>query len=144
MSATRHHLGNYPVFLTTPYRNSRLTAEFARPHIEALVEQLLLSVPKSRIYSVFGPDPIVDMFCEIIRERAGMVVDQSYYAAKFTWCTSDTLTAARPKNPLLTGTVLRQATMRDLRRAGVLCKDFADDSVSSHLSTVPEKPITHL
>lgn len=76
-----------------------------------------------------GPSPLTKSFVSAWSNRTGSIAElDPFYEAKFTTCTSSTLTPPRTSTPA--GDVMRQAEIEDAEAAGVLCKEFADDSVS--------------
>jgi hypothetical protein len=121
-------LGNYPIFLWTPRSQEQISSSWLDPRISQIAEHLLVCVPSTRVFSVFGMTPLVKSFTRYWSQRTGhMVEPEPFYAAYFSFCDATTF---KPSNlPLPVGHRLRRADKSDLEQVAQLCKEFADDSV---------------
>ncbi|EGN97165.1 hypothetical protein SERLA73DRAFT_161345 [Serpula lacrymans var. lacrymans S7.3] len=128
LSCTTNTLGDYPVFLWTPYTSSSKSATWLVPRITALIHHLLTRVHPERVFSVFGLTSLVKTFAKHWSDITGFVVEpEPFYAAYFTFCTPDTFQESAYQ--LSKGHVLRRATLADVDSVAQLCKEFADDSI---------------
>ena len=129
-------LGNYPIFLWTPRPREELSSSWLTPRINQLVEHLQVCVPSQRVFSVFGMTPLIKSFTRCWSQTTGHKVEpEPFYAAWFSFCNSKTF---KPSNlPLPEGHRLRRAEEADLEQVAQLCKEFADDSVSTPTSLPP-------
>ncbi|KAH9858327.1 hypothetical protein C2E23DRAFT_177067 [Lenzites betulinus] len=126
-------LGDYPVFLWTPNRVSASSSAWLAPRVAELAAQLNCCVPPERVFSVFGLTSLVKAFARTWTHLTGFTVEpEPFYAALFSYCTTDTFRDSEA--PLPDGHRLRKATAGDLEPVAQLCKEFADDSIFFPLS----------
>ncbi|KAG8929159.1 hypothetical protein FRC02_005928 [Tulasnella sp. 418] len=134
LSCTKSHLGNYPIFLYSHVPSYHLTPAFLSLRVQPLVDQLATMVSSSRVFSVFGPSPLVKCFSALWSKRTSVMQEPDpFYAARFTVCTRETLriqsnTSSRPLD-LPDGHYMRLAEPNDAELAAKLCQEFAIDSV---------------
>ncbi|KAG7091256.1 hypothetical protein E1B28_010305 [Marasmius oreades] len=128
VSCTNNPLGEYPIFITSLYQ---LPNAALRSRIQEIAKLLLRITGSRRVYSVFAPDSIADMFSEawsgLTRIQA---YPKPYYAAKLSYCTRDTLN----DYDNAPNYYLRPAQDSDLNDVARLCHGFADDSAPFFLS----------
>ena len=131
LSCTDNVLGPYPVFIYSTRHSSRLDGDFLLPRLSFLVKALHSAVNVSRVFSVFAPDPVTEMFTKLWANLTGIrFVPQPYYSAAFSACTKRTLIdKPTPIHPSLKD-VIRAADKSDIPRVAELCYDFALDSVN--------------
>lgn len=131
LSCTDNVLGPYPVFIYSTRHSSRLDKDFLLPRLSFLVKALHSTVNVSRVFSVFAPDPVTEMFTKLWANLTGIrFVPQPYYSAAFSACTKRTLIdKPTPIHPPLKD-VIRAADKSDIPRVAELCYDFALDSVN--------------
>jgi len=135
LSCTKGKISTNPIFLCSLHPSAALTPEFLNERIPRFVYAFRQYVDPDRVFSVFGPDPLTEAFCTEWSRQTGKVrVPEPYYAAKLSFCTLDTLApppAPRDGDPDYRARLAKQA---DLKAVAVMCKDFADDSVTFPLS----------
>lgn len=133
LSCVSSTLGNYPVFLWSPYLPASMSKAWLSPRIAGLVQHLLASVAPRRVFSVFGKTSLVKSFSNCWAEVTGVPIEPlPFYAAYYTFCTPQSLRPFDCEIPA--GHFIRRATQRDLDSVARLCKEFADDSVSKPIS----------
>ncbi|KAF8906617.1 hypothetical protein CPB85DRAFT_1436866 [Mucidula mucida] len=106
LSCTSTEMGTYPIFIAST------------------------EVPKTRVYSAFGPDTIVNSFASFWSSLSGIAqYEKPYYAAKLSVCTSRTI--SKRSASIIPGLQmdLRPATPADLQAVAELCYGFASESV---------------
>lgn len=129
LSCVNWTLGDYPIFLWTPHRSSAASASWLAPRVQEVAKTLTCCVPPERVFSIFGMTSLVKTFARIWAEMTRFDIEpKPFYAALFSYCTTETLRAGDSTLP--EGHRLRKATMADLESIAVLCKEFADDTVS--------------
>lgn len=135
LSCVNWTLGNYPIFLWTPKRQSTLSTQTLMPRIRQLAEHLQRCVPVERVFSVFGMTPLVTTFASCWSAMTGYAIEaEPFYAAYFSFCNANTFKNSAV--PLPRGDHLRRAVPSDLESVAQLCKEFADDSVRSCLAVM--------
>jgi len=126
LSCTPGPEGRYPIFICTTVPVHDLRDDFIRPRMEELVRFLYASVPLERVYSVFAPVQITNIFAFVWTKYTGIQLDQDpeYYSAKLTFCT---LSSSRNRRASVSKSsfVLRSAVEADIPAAAVLCHGFA-------------------
>ncbi|CAL1695213.1 unnamed protein product [Somion occarium] len=131
LSCTEGPLGSYPIFIFTTIPHGRLTSDPAASRISSLAYHLSLSVPTRRVFSVFAPEPVAQIFASIWTEHNGIPLDPiqaEYYAAKLMFCDRGTLREG------VTSPELRRAVVGDIPKAAQLCYEFAAKSTPFVLS----------
>ncbi|KAI0081078.1 hypothetical protein K474DRAFT_1614103 [Panus rudis PR-1116 ss-1] len=126
-------LGNYPVFLWTPFLERAASPSWLEPRIIRLIEHLSICVPSERVFSIFGQTPLIKTFARQWSRATGHAIEREpFYSAYFSYCNIHTFQGSNATLPQ--GHRLRRATMADLTQVAQLCKEFADDSVYFPLS----------
>lgn len=132
LSCINWTLGDYPIFLWTPYHPSTLSPAWLNPRFAELVKHLRVCVCPRRVFSVFGNTSLVKSFTQYWRDLTGYRIEpQPFYAACYTFCTPQSIRA--PSHTIPESHFIRPADLHDLDAVAQLCKEFADDSVSSIL-----------
>lgn len=128
LSCTYGITGKYPVFIYSPKSESDLTRTFIDARVELMVAKLLTVVSTRRVYSVFANDAVARSFASCWKTQTGIsAIQKPYYAALFSLCTPATLTPAPMPNGNLR---MRPALPADAAQIAVLCRGFAEESVS--------------
>lgn len=136
LSCTTRSLGTYPIFIFTTNSPAECqTADITTP-LRLLANQLAESIAhNARVFAVFSCEPVTREFCRIWEERSGISqIQEEYYNAIFTFCTSATLTPSSnlrilPEDRNL-AIELRPADESDLPFVARLCEEFSRTSVS--------------
>ncbi|KAF9016419.1 hypothetical protein BDZ89DRAFT_1022759 [Hymenopellis radicata] len=129
LSCTSTEMGTYPIFIASTVPTPRLTQHFVSSRIPILASTLHQEIPKMRVYSVFGPDAIVNCFAPIWSSLTGISpYREPYYAAKLSVCTSRTI--SNRSASIIPGLQmdLRLAVTADLQGVAELCYGFASES----------------
>ncbi|KAK1231787.1 hypothetical protein PQX77_005079 [Marasmius sp. AFHP31] len=124
LSCTNNALGTYPIFIVAL---CQLSVGHLQPRIQAMAEKLSeVSLPE-RVYSVFAPDDIANIFAQKWSRITGITtIPEPYYAAKLAYCTKETLNRRTlTHNPAWD---LRPARDEDLPGVAELCRQFAATS----------------
>ena len=146
LSCTKGPLGNYPIFVVPSRSSAQIAQEEKRgknisDSLLPLVLCLLEEVPPQRVFSVFSIAKVAEKFAEIFeahtREEYGIqALEDPYYDATFTFCTSETL--KRPPDSLSASPgsddvviALRRADMSHLEEVKAMCKAFSETSVGT-------------
>jgi hypothetical protein len=132
LSCTEGPMGSYPIFIfsTRPFAN--LTKEYLLPRVAALVSAVHNAIPVNRVFSVFAPEPITQLFVSLWTEVTGIrsYANEPYYAAKLSYCTKRSIVNRQTTiHPDLVYD-LRPADDDDIMDVAELCHDFAANSVS--------------
>jgi hypothetical protein len=136
LSCTHGPLGSYPIFIFTPHPYERLEDWFIRPRIRLIVQSLLQHVDRSRVYSVFAPEPVTLVFTQCWCAEAKITVDLSpypYYAALIMSCTKSTFVNRQMTRDPNYDFELRLAVESDINALADLCYGFAALAVSDCL-----------
>lgn len=130
LSCTESSMGKYPIFIFSTQHSSRLNEEYLLPRISLLVETLHSTVDVSRVFSVFAPDPVTEMFTDLWVDLTGIRFEhQPYYAATFSVCTKRThIDRSVSIHPSLRFEI-RPAVESDIDNVAELCHQFALGSV---------------
>ncbi|KAF8872523.1 hypothetical protein CPB85DRAFT_1237624 [Mucidula mucida] len=129
LSCTSTEMGTYPIFIASTVPTPRLTQQFLSSRIPVLASTLYQEVPDTRVYSVFGPDAIVNSFAPLWSSLTGISrYAEPYYAAKLSVCTSRTI--SNRSASIIPGLQmdLRLAVPADLQGVAELCYGFASES----------------
>ncbi|KAJ3786691.1 hypothetical protein GGU10DRAFT_310418 [Lentinula aff. detonsa] len=129
LSCTESEMGKYPIFIVATVPFSRLTSQFLAPRVyELILAMKRARIPLQRVYSIFAPEPIAQLFAIIWTEFTGVVhYEPPYYAAMLSFCTRSSLRHHQAK--LVHGSYnLRIASMSDLQAVAELCYGFAAES----------------
>jgi len=132
LSCTEGPMGSYPIFIFSTRPFADLTEEYLLPRLDALVRAVYEEVPIERVYSVFAPDPITQLFVSLWTEATGVqsYTDEPYYAAKLSYCTRRSIVNRQTTvHPDLVYD-LRPAVDDDILDVAELCHKFAADCVS--------------
>ncbi|KII94067.1 hypothetical protein PLICRDRAFT_171744 [Plicaturopsis crispa FD-325 SS-3] len=123
-------LGAYPVFIFAPHSAEGLEINYMLPRIWNLVRQLHLTVSEHRVFSVFAPERVANIFAGLWTEVTGIYpYPEPYYAAKLTYCTLRTLPPQRQPSQFDAFEYdLRLATEADIPQVAQLCLEFASTS----------------
>ncbi|KAL0951637.1 hypothetical protein HGRIS_008317 [Hohenbuehelia grisea] len=127
-------LGDYPIFLWSPYHESQLDPSWLSPRVDQLTRYLFRCVPRERVFAVFGKAALSKEFAAHWSHLASMptAVDPIYDAI-LTRCTAETFKDGDGEEPPV-GHIVRLAQPQDLIPVTLLCEKFADDSVYYPLS----------
>jgi len=146
LSCTRGPLGNYPIFIVPSKSSVQIAQEEKRgkniaDSLLPLVLCLLQEVPPQRVFSVFSIAKVTEKFAEIFeshthQEYGIQALQDPYYDATFTFCTSETLKRASDSISSLPGSEdvaisLRPADMSHFTGIKAMCKAFSETSVST-------------
>ncbi|RDB25406.1 hypothetical protein Hypma_007459 [Hypsizygus marmoreus] len=136
LAITEGYTGAYPVFIMTTLPFHRLTDSSIRPCINVLIKALLdARVPRHRVYSVFAPEPITELFAAEWEHVTGIRRESDpYYAAKITYCTLDKLDKRSSTVDQSFGYNLRPAVLGDIPAISELGFLFAEESFPFQLS----------
>lgn len=129
LSCTQGPSKTYPIFIV-PIMNCSTGTEYVRKRLAKMAHELFHKVQPGRVFSVFAPDVVTDIFCGEWAQLTGIGLAHNpvYYHAWFMRCTPASLKpSARPG---LIGCQSRLATAEDASLVGDLCYQFALDSVS--------------
>lgn len=143
LSVTEGYLDSYPVFFFATLPTNRLTQDFLQPRMEQMVVALRQSVPVERVYAVYGPDLLARVFAWCWTRITGVQnLDKTpYYAAKLSFCTTQTLRArAVPLRADLTYEI-RPANHDDILQIAECCFGFASDSVRSRMTPLVQSEV---
>jgi len=129
LACTEGHMGTYPLFLFSTHEIVTLPEQWLDQCMHQLAQKLVTLVDPARVFSFFGQERAVQMFCGHWSNLTGFrPVSQPYYEASSTYCTPETFASSRPEPEA--GHVMRKAVPSDLDQVARLCQEFADDSVS--------------
>jgi hypothetical protein len=129
LSCVSSTLGNYPIFLWTPYT---MSGTWLSPRIIKLTRKLQACVLPKRVFSVFGKAFLVKAFSQRWIELTGSVLEpEPFYAAYYSFCTAKSLKDSDQQMPA--NHSIRRATADDLGYVAQLCQEFAATSVSAVL-----------
>jgi hypothetical protein len=141
LSCTEGYMGAYPVFIvnTSPINDNDLASCM---HLAALTLQR--HVPIDRVYSVFGPIKITQLFSGMWTQITGVQAEvQPYYDSKIS-C----LRRHESQQPVTPSESSRfqvgPATQADILPIAKSCYAFAKDSVSHRLPSVSYSRAKHL
>jgi len=126
LSCTNNAMGSYPIFIFSTRHASQLDEDYLLPRLLPLVRELRSAVDVSRVFSVFAPEPVTEMFTDLWTELTGVrFVREPYYAATFTVCTKDThIDRATTVHPSLKYNI-RPEVESDIQNVAELCYGFA-------------------
>ncbi|KAG6814129.1 hypothetical protein H0H92_002124 [Tricholoma furcatifolium] len=131
LSCTRHAMGNYPIFIYSAQSTPVLTVSFVRPRVERLATTLHECVSVERVFSVFAVDVVSEAFADVwCRITHIGFYKRPYYAASFTYCTTQSLGSKHRQFTMLPGMSydLRPAVREDIPAVAKLCYDFAAEA----------------
>jgi hypothetical protein len=131
LSCTESLMGSYPVFIFSTRHSSQLDEQYLYTRLELLARALNSAVSVSRVFSVFAPQPVTEMFTDLWVDLTGVhFVTQPYYAATFSICTRRThIDRTMSVHPSLRYDI-RPAVESDIDNIAELCYEFAFISVS--------------
>lgn len=123
-------LGTRPLFIAPLHSGSHESGPLLLD-VDRLVDRLLREVTSRRIFSVFGPEPIVARFTDTWTQKTGISVEPDpYYAANLTYVTLETLSSHPASAPPGFDCELRKADGQDdIEEIAQLCYEFAQKSV---------------
>lgn len=132
LSVTSNDLDRYPIFITTTCAYNELTPEFLHPRMTALVKALDEVVHSRRVYSVFAPEPVAVVFCQIWSELTGIrPYTEPYYHANVSYCNRKSVyRSATLREHHTHNYELRPAVPEDQSAVAELCKGFSNEGVS--------------
>jgi hypothetical protein len=126
LSCISSTLGNYPIFLWTPFT---ISGPWLSSRIFELTRHLQACVLPKRVFSVFGKAFLVTAFSQRWIELTGSVLEpEPFYAAYYSFCTSKSFKDSDQQMPV--NHYIRRATADDLGYVAQLCQEFAATSVS--------------
>lgn len=129
LSCTEGAMGSYPIFILSTRPITELNEEFLFPRLSLLVKALRDIVDVSRVYSIFSPEPVTQMFTDLWVELTGVdFVREPYYAATFSYCTKETYIDRPITIPPSLQYDLRAAVESDIPGVAELCFGFAETS----------------
>jgi hypothetical protein len=131
LSCTDNPMGSYPIFIYSTRHSSQLDEDFLHPRLLLIVRALHSAVSISRVFSVFAPDPVTEMFTDLWGDLTGVsFVSEPYYAATFSICTKRThIDRSMTIHPSFKYDI-RPAVESDIPDVAELCYGFALVSVS--------------
>jgi hypothetical protein len=131
LSCTASSMGTNPIFIVPRLDVSLLDAQYLLPRIGRIVDVLSHLVSSTRrVYSVFAPDLVSNIFANIWSQRRGVpIIRECYYHANLTYCTRETFIPGLPSGNRETRHDLRRAVEADIQEASVLCRGFFEESV---------------
>lgn len=133
LASVSNTLGDYPIFLWTPKHPTTLSSSWLMPRMSLIIDSLLSRTSPTRVFSVFGMTALVKNFSSHWTEVTGIPQEsEPFYAASYTYCTRETFKDSDRQWEHEHS--IRRATIADLEGVAVLCKEFADDSVSSAIT----------
>lgn len=137
LSCTESGMGSYPIFIVPTLPTAQLDEDYLLPRLSALVQALYNAVSVSRVYSVFAPEPVTEMFTDLWVELTGIrFIQEPYYAATFSFCTKRThVDRSATLHPSLKYD-MRPAVESDIENVAELCYGFAEGSVSTQCHSV--------
>lgn len=126
ISCTNNSIDSYPIFIYSTRHSSQLDEEFLHPRLSLLIEELHSAVGVSRVFSVFAPDPVTQMFTDLWGDLTGVdFVREPYYHATFSICTRGThIDRSMTIHPSLRYDI-RPAVESDIPNVAELCLGFA-------------------
>jgi len=126
LSCVENSMGPYPIFIFSTRHFSQLDEEYLLPRISLLTRALYDAVSVPRVFSVFAPNPVAEMFADLWVDLTGVpFVPQPYYAATFTVCTRRThIDRSMSVHPSLKYDI-RPAVESDIDNVAELCYGFA-------------------
>ncbi|KAL0570276.1 hypothetical protein V5O48_011687 [Marasmius crinis-equi] len=124
LSCTNNVIDTYPIFIVSL---RQLSDGYLRPRIYEMVQKFLTVSPAARVFSIFAPHDVAQIFTQTWYEVTGIKsYPEPYYAAKLSYCTKDTFNnRSLTYNPAWE---LRPAEAADLPRVADLCRQFASTS----------------
>jgi hypothetical protein len=131
LSCTQDEIHEYPIFIYSAHHSSLLDEDFLYPRLLLLSRALHAAVSVERVFSIFGPEPITQMFTDLWVELTGIpFVQVPYYAATFAVCTKNShIDRSLTVHPSLKYDI-RPAVESDIEDVAEMCFDFASLSVS--------------
>lgn len=139
LSCTHGPLGPYPIFIVVTSKDI-LPQESIYRRLQSMAFALQTTVPTSRVFSIFAPETITNIFATIWTNYTTVRLDPTpeYYAARISFCTSTTyLDRQIPSCDLYYG--LRPAIAPDIPQVAQLCHGFAAESVSISMNRCEER-----
>ncbi|KAF9041168.1 hypothetical protein BDP27DRAFT_1435089 [Rhodocollybia butyracea] len=130
LSFSRNTLGDYPLFIVPTVPFSHLTQQFLVPRLQSLMLAIQKFVPRSRVYSVFAPEPVAELFARLWSDSTGIWhYPEPYYAAQLSFCTQRSF-KNRQATTMREGSHynLRPAIPSDLLAVANLCLEFSQGS----------------
>lgn len=129
LSCAEGAMGSYPIFIFSTRPIAELDEEFLFPRLSLLVKALRDAVNVSRVYSIFAPEPVAQMFTDLWVELTGIrFIREPYYAATFSYCTRQTHTDRSITTHPSLQYDLRPAVESDIPSVAELCFGFAESS----------------
>jgi hypothetical protein len=137
VSCTEGYMGAYPLFIMTTLPFDQLTDDYIQPCIKMLADAVKKAAPVQRVYSIFAPEPITNLFVDAWTTLTGIKShDEAYYAANITYCTRRSFINRQASiHPSITYDI-RPAEPGDINEIAELCFAFAEDAVSHHHKVV--------
>lgn len=127
LSCTDGYMGKYPIFIVDT--NVMDEKDFI-PSIQLLAHTLQRHVPIERVYSVYGPIEIAQLFSKIWTQSTGVQPEpEPYYDAKISWLRYQDLQQSVTDSESSKFEV-GLAGPTDIGQIAKLCYMFASDSVS--------------
>ncbi|KAL5519614.1 hypothetical protein ACEPAH_1297 [Sanghuangporus vaninii] len=126
LSCTYGVVGKYPIFIYGTRFEEDLSDDYLEVRIRNIVRELQKTVSSRRVYSIFAVEPVAKCFARYFSEATRIgIVNEPYYAAKFSYCTARTLAPAPTAYHNVT---MRLAKEGDMEQVAHLCWGFAADS----------------
>ncbi|KAF9067345.1 hypothetical protein BDP27DRAFT_1403911 [Rhodocollybia butyracea] len=103
---------------------------FLVPRLQSLMLAIQKFVPRSRVYSVFAPEPVAELFARLWSDSTGIWhYPEPYYAAQLSFCTQRSF-KNRQATTMREGSHynLRPAIPSDLLAVAKLCLEFSQGS----------------
>ena len=142
ISCTNNALDSYPIFIYSTRHSSQLDEEFLHSRLSLLIGALRRAASVSRVFSIFAPDPVSQMFTDLWGDLTGVdFVPEPYYHATLSICTRDThIDRSMSIHPSLRYDI-RPAVESDIANVAELCYGFALGSVSRVLCFSTKKDV---
>ncbi|KAF9069525.1 hypothetical protein BDP27DRAFT_1222472, partial [Rhodocollybia butyracea] len=127
LAFSKNALGDYPLFIVPTVSLSLLPRQLLTPRLHMLIPVILDHFSPSRVYSVFAPEPVAELFARIWSESTQIShYPDPYYAASLVFCTQRSFNN-RPEPTMQDGSryQLRPAILSDLEAVAKLCLEFS-------------------
>ncbi|KDR75524.1 hypothetical protein GALMADRAFT_68480 [Galerina marginata CBS 339.88] len=135
VSCTDGYMGKYPLFFFTPLTYAQLHPDTITPPLVMVAQALRRHVSPRRVYSVFAPEIVTQVFSNIWSGVTHIKTEpEAYYHALISYLTAETL--INKATPPISGAEceLRLGRPGDLQAIAQLCYLFAEDSPPFTLS----------
>ncbi|KAE9401919.1 hypothetical protein BT96DRAFT_918538 [Gymnopus androsaceus JB14] len=130
LSCSKSEMGEYPIFIVATVPFPLLTDQFISPRLHNLILAMQNYIPLERVYSIFAPELIAELFADMWTESTGISHYKiPYYAAKLSYCTMRSFRNRQATDAVGGRTyTLRPAVSSDVDAVARLCLGFASES----------------